>query len=463
MHTLRRATNRRICSGQWTASIPIAMLRRATHDLGAMSIRLGLSVILVVAALTAGCGFAEARTRALVVGVSGYPALPEQLHLNGPKNDAREVANTLVRVGVAPGDVTVLADGVEGLADGVAAPRPWHQRSHPRRARQARRHQRAGDLVVFYFSGHGSQQPDENGDEQGGNDEIVLPYDVGKWERPRRRERAGRRRAQPSRAQAPRQGRRLLRHHRRLPFGDRLPRGRRRRRALARSRSGRSSAFRQVALAAEAPGNLLTDMGSASPAAAAPPSSTPPRNRRWRSRTRRRAPSPARALASSPTICCAASTRTPDVTYRTLHQAVIDDIKRGSLMATQTPELEGELLDEPVLRLTDAKPLRQWPIFAGKLQAGELSGLSNGTMVALYNDPADPDDKVLAYGEIEQAAPRRAVSRRSPIPAARHRTLTAAARRLPTKPPSRRAASRASSSRRRPFCRAVGAGARRSE
>ena len=72
-------------------------------------------------------------------------------------------------------------------------------------------------------------------------------------------------------------------------------------------------------------------------------------------------------------------------------------------MATQTPELEGELLDEPVLRLTDAKPLRQWPIFAGKLQAGELNGLSNGTIMALYNDAADADDKVLAYGEIEAA------------------------------------------------------------
>ena len=61
------------------------------------------------------------------------------------------------------------------------------------------------------------------------------------------------------------------------------------------------------------------------------------------------------------------------------------------------------MLDEPVLRLTDAKPLRQWPIFAGKLQAGELNGLSNGTIMALYNDAADADDKVLAYGEIEAA------------------------------------------------------------
>ena len=158
------------------------MLRRATHDLGAMSIRLGLSIILVVAALTAGCGFAEARTRALVIGASGYPALPEQLHLKGPKNDAREVANTLVRVGVAPGDVTVLADGVEGLADGVATPRLGTHAAILDELDRLVGTSEPGDLVVFYFSGHGSQQPDENGDEQGGNDEIVLPYDVAKWE-----------------------------------------------------------------------------------------------------------------------------------------------------------------------------------------------------------------------------------------------------------------------------------------
>ena len=67
----------------------------------------------------------------------------------------------------------------------------------------------------------------------------------------------------------------------------------------------------------------------------------------------------------------------PDLTYRTLHQAVIDDIKRGNLMATQTPELEGELLDEPVLRLTRPPGLRQWQTLvrqaAGRRIARRLS------------------------------------------------------------------------------------------
>ncbi|WP_395140954.1 DUF4384 domain-containing protein [Armatimonas sp.] len=34
-----------------------------------------------------------------------------------------------------------------------------------------------GDLVVFYYSGHGTQVPDTNGDEQDGKDEALCPYD----------------------------------------------------------------------------------------------------------------------------------------------------------------------------------------------------------------------------------------------------------------------------------------------
>jgi hypothetical protein len=79
-----------------------------------MTVRLGWLCIFAGAFLL-GSTLVHAGTRALVVGVSGYPNLPEAIHLDGPKNDAREVANTLVRLGVPAGDVTVLADGVSGL------------------------------------------------------------------------------------------------------------------------------------------------------------------------------------------------------------------------------------------------------------------------------------------------------------------------------------------------------------
>jgi uncharacterized caspase-like protein len=35
----------------------------------------------------------------------------------------------------------------------------------------------AADIFVFYYSGHGGQQPDFNGDEVDGKDETLVAYD----------------------------------------------------------------------------------------------------------------------------------------------------------------------------------------------------------------------------------------------------------------------------------------------
>ncbi len=43
--------------------------------------------------------------------------------------------------------------------------------------RQAAESLKAGDIFVFYYSGHGGQQPDANGDETDGQDETLVAYD----------------------------------------------------------------------------------------------------------------------------------------------------------------------------------------------------------------------------------------------------------------------------------------------
>ncbi len=39
---------------------------------------------------------------------------------------------------------------------------------------------RPGDRVIIYYSGHGSQVPDRNGDEEDGLDETFVPTDYGR-------------------------------------------------------------------------------------------------------------------------------------------------------------------------------------------------------------------------------------------------------------------------------------------
>ena len=125
-----------------------------------------------------------ADTYALLVGVSGYPQLPERLRLAGPANDVQLMRASLVTAGLRPANITVLADG-------VAASRELPTRAAilsalARLATVAKR----GDWAVIYVSGHGSQQPQilvngkaKNGYiEPDGLDEIFLPLDVGRWD-----------------------------------------------------------------------------------------------------------------------------------------------------------------------------------------------------------------------------------------------------------------------------------------
>lgn len=364
--------------------------------------RLGLLVSIVVT-LSAAVGQAEARTRALVVGASGYPNLAEKLRLTGPKNDTREFANTLARLGVAAGDVTVLADGVENLTDGISLKGPATKAAILHALDELADTSAAGDLVVFYFSGHGTQQPDRDGDEEGSFDEVFLPYDAGRWGDD------GIENALVD-DELNARIRRILDKgadffgvidacHSATGFRD-VESDDVRAREVDPADLGvpqTAPAPKRFAFAAESKSG---SKGRATFFYAAQESEV----------ALERTPKNGEAKESFGVFTYNLLKRlneTPGLTYRTLHQAVVDDIKRGNLMSSQTPELEGELLDEPVLRLTNAAPLRQWQTYSGKVLGGELHGLTRGTVVALYRDVADPADKALAYATVDSAGATR--------------------------------------------------------
>lgn len=122
---------------------------------------------------------AEAReNHALLIGASTYPNLDERFHLRGPANDIDLVATYLQSNPVAqfaPGNITLLADGVEGgTAPTLAAIRQGFA--------DLADSVQPGDFVYLHFSGHGSQAPAQDAStEADGLDELFLPVDIGPW------------------------------------------------------------------------------------------------------------------------------------------------------------------------------------------------------------------------------------------------------------------------------------------
>lgn len=121
---------------------------------------------------------AAAETRAVLVGVGDYAWLDADL--KGPPNDVRLMAEALIARGVPAAAITVLTTAPAGLPQDVATGSPT--RAAILAALDGLAAAGApGDTAVFYFSGHGSQAPDQSGDEQGGQDEIFLPADAKGW------------------------------------------------------------------------------------------------------------------------------------------------------------------------------------------------------------------------------------------------------------------------------------------
>jgi hypothetical protein len=99
--------------------------------------------------------------KALCIGINNYPGT--HMDLAGCVNDANDWTETLKGRGFA---VTTLLDAQATKAAMVAAMTGLIGGGV------------AGDSLVITFSGHGTYQPDTDGDEADGLDEALCPYDI---------------------------------------------------------------------------------------------------------------------------------------------------------------------------------------------------------------------------------------------------------------------------------------------
>ena len=104
---------------------------------------------------------------AVLVGVGDYLE-GSSMDLQGPDNDVQMMQELLLtKFAFPPDHIKTLIDGEATKANIVGVMKGWLKQSA-----------KASDTVVFYYSGHGSQIPDRNGDEKDGRDEVLCPADV---------------------------------------------------------------------------------------------------------------------------------------------------------------------------------------------------------------------------------------------------------------------------------------------
>lgn len=107
--------------------------------------------------------------KALLIGINDYaPAGAGGPDLRGCVNDVRDMANTLSVMGIVPATpatMQILTD-VRATRAAILGGLKWLISGA-----------RSGDVLVFYYSGHGSQVADVSGDELDGKDETLCPHD----------------------------------------------------------------------------------------------------------------------------------------------------------------------------------------------------------------------------------------------------------------------------------------------
>jgi hypothetical protein len=115
---------------------------------------------------------------ALLIGINDYPHLDAKYNLKGCVNDVNAIERLLTSE-----QFSFPAANVLKLTS--PAPDAVHLATRENILNAFRKHLvendrlKAGDIVVIYYSGHGSQVPDEEGDEEDGYDETIVPCDCG--------------------------------------------------------------------------------------------------------------------------------------------------------------------------------------------------------------------------------------------------------------------------------------------
>ena len=343
-------------------------------------------------------------TRALLVGVSAYDESIGLASLRGPANDVALFRDVLARRGVA--DIRILADGVESSAI-------------PTRAAilgalgALAAHSAAGDLVMVTMSGHGTRQPDDNGEESDGLDEVFLPADTA--------------RSEPGAKAIPN-----------AITDDELGA------AILAIRATGADVWFVMDSCHSGSGLRAGDLDSAArfvdPALfglAAPEEGTPDNITSEAEGDvpggliafyAARSSEVAREVNLAPDAAgdggwyglfssrLAARLEDPGaLTYRQLFQAVLEDMNSGAVPGgarLQTPSWEGSMIDAAVFGGSATAGLRQFAVKRDEIAAGRVHGLVEGSLIALVDDAAAAPDTRIALAQVEDAQPTRAYLRR---------------------------------------------------
>ncbi|MEO7774712.1 MAG: caspase family protein [Steroidobacteraceae bacterium] len=110
-------------------------------------------------------GVVQAEQRALLVGVGQY--VTPNIDLPAIELDLERMHDTLIRMGFADNQIRTLLDSEATSANVIASFGSWLKDGV-----------KSDDRVVFYFTGHGSNIPDADGDEKDGVDEVLITHDM---------------------------------------------------------------------------------------------------------------------------------------------------------------------------------------------------------------------------------------------------------------------------------------------